>query len=226
MKNNRIIRIIGNRIVDGPIALYPPDSGHGWYEQDLCIRTAITDTVDDIKQITGHESVSVWTDGTMNRDSGFFSPVIRLSRWYLTDSRTNMQEAGMATWPDVTVNLGGIAEPEILNSEIYRFQEGFRRLPWLPMGLCTHREVPDFEPDSEHACYTIFCRNGLQSIEISGESIARDSFSRNVFRLCSVIKNNIALFDKSGWREKYHIDFKTLSGQDFYYWNYSAHPGS
>jgi hypothetical protein len=186
------------------------------------IKINITGVRDNINQILGYKSISIWTDNTMNKEKNFFLPIIRYTKWIKKDDLNKIRDNNSLTFPDVKVSLGAIKDQKKLENELIIFQKKSKSFPYIPFGLSLQRDVPDVEFDKNYTAYSIFFRNGIQSVEINSEPVLGHSFTKNVFDLFNTIKNQMNIFNKQGWKEKYSIDFNTLIKTDFYMWDYSS----
>ena len=222
MDIQRKIFNLGYTIIDGPISIYQPGNDLEWYEQDIFIKINITGVRSNINHILGHESISIWADNTMNKEKNFFQPIIRHAKWMKTDDLDKMRGKEKFSFPAVKILLGHIKENKELEKELLKFQEQIKYLPYVPSGLSLNRDIPELEYDHKFAAFSIFFRNGVQSIEFNSEPILEDIFTQNVFDLFNTIKKHMEVFDHKGWIEKYNIDFNTLVNTGYYKWDYST----
>ena len=222
MNNERKKFNLGYIIIDGPLAIYQPNNDFEWYEQDVFIKINIVGERDNINQILGHESISIWSDNTMNKEKDFFIPIIRHAKWIKTDDLDKIRDHETLAFPDVKVSLGNIKNLKKIENDLINFQKQINDFSYIQLGLSLQRDIPEVKYDKNFTAYSIFFRNGVQSIEFNSEPISGDSFKKNVFSLFNTIKNQMEIFDNKGWIEKYNIDFNTLINTDFYKWDYST----
>ncbi len=212
---------IGYKIIDGPIAIYQPGKKFDCYEQDVFIKISIIGKKNKINQILGYESISIWSDNTINKKKDFFSPIIRNAKWIRTNDLDKIRKQKKISWPCVKVTLGNIKNYKNLDKSLIDFQKHFKEMPYIASGLSFQRDVPDYNYDNNYNPYSFYFRNGIQSFEFSSEPIADDPFTKNVFDLFNTIKKYMKIFNNKGWTEKYNTDFNTLINTDFCNWDYS-----
>ncbi|MES2934034.1 MAG: hypothetical protein V4805_11175 [Pseudomonadota bacterium] len=94
--NTRRCLLIGQELISGPTALYPPQTldDSGWLEPDL----RITLFWPGWRKI---ESIIVYADDTMNRENDFLDPMIRHCVW---DRKNDW--SGKNAWPSVEISIG------------------------------------------------------------------------------------------------------------------------
>lgn len=215
LKRKRLLEA-GHAILNGPLALFSAEDDFDWYGKDISITLDIVEG----NVLMGRESISIWSDDTMNKTESFFPPIIRYCKWIRSEDLKKLSKKEIE-WPSAEVALATIKDTEKLDQQLIGFQEKFKKLPYLSQGLNFAREVPEFEPTGDSRNYCIFLRNGLQVIEFSSCPLLRDGFSEDVFQLFDCIKNHMEPFDKKGWSEQYDFSFETLSKANHYNWHYS-----
>lgn len=216
MKQNAVLRYIAYRVLEGPAALYPASGTDGWYERETFIQRALVETKANMMVVNGYESVSIWTDGTPNRERDFLEPVIRYARWDLAADMTETCSEKEREWPTVELVLGSIGNPGNLDHRVSGFHELLQSLPFVPGCIGFRQEEPDMESDSQYSPYKIWMTNGVQCLEFSGYPLRGEGFTREVFRFFDEIKTQMVIINKTGWKEKYDKDLSAPSIAEYW----------
>lgn len=205
-------KAIARELIGGPRVIAPPKdlSSHDWFETDLRI-TLHSNPYGTI------ESISVYSDSTMNKTEDFFAPILRHCVWQQND---NSSENG---WPNAPVRLGSIKNQAVVHDCLMRIQRSIHLMAFPPIGLSLARDVPDVEYAPKDRMYSMKVRNGLQSIEYHSTQLEHDPFADLVFESYDLLVAQLEEFDKRGWTEGYSQD---LSAEAFpnraWYWNYES----
>ena len=89
--NQRRILRIGNKLIEGPSAIFRISEGD-WLEKDLHIYFF------DPK--SGNiESYSIWSDDSMNKTENFLFPMIRVLKWNRRVDLSNLRQNPLRTFP-------------------------------------------------------------------------------------------------------------------------------
>lgn len=197
------IRNIGETIVEGPRSLLPPNNNDDWLEKDVSIYT------NDIPELR-IQGISLWTDSTMNKESGFLKPIIRFTHW---ERQNDLQNRKSSSFPDVRVFLGHIDEAffDSLNKAIIEIQEMLPSLVFKPTGISLARDIPDADNFDYRSSYSIYVRNGIQSLTHYSPVLIDDAFTRKVLELKTLMLKSISEISKEGWRERYSASFDSKS---------------
>jgi len=203
---------IGRELIEGPRALFPPQEGDesDWLEPQL----HITLRWPDYKRI---ESAIVYVDATMNKEDGFLPPMLRHAIW----SRPN-DLTGAHAWPSVVVRLGSIKSQQAVDACLTKLEENVLHINYSPFGLSLKRDVPTVAcvPSLPH--YTVYLRNGVQSLEYSSCSIANDPFSLLIHESFNTLTTELHEINPNGWQERYDRNLKTEFPATCWEWNYDV----
>ena len=209
-QNARRITTIGELLIDGPRALIPPPSldDFGWLEPDL--RLVYWKTPGSRKQ-----SVVLFVDNTVNCDTDFLRPIIRIAQWERGhDIRTKPH------WASVDVQLGYFNDDhQHLQTAIHQFHQTLGSLPFLPFGLSAKRQVPHF-PYTDRGKLEIFANNGVQSINFMTPALPDgDALTDQFFLLLAQLETACQPFEQNEWRERYNYNLPELSPLQAWDWD-------
>lgn len=210
--NRRRCLQVGRELIEGPRALFPPEvvDDFGWLEAELRISLWWP----SCERI---ESVAVYSDDTMNRDSGFLPPMLRHSVWH----RANDLK-GANAWPSVEVKLGVLRSQQAVDNCLRSIQHGVQRLSFPPIGLSVARDVADVTAAPGLPDYAVWVRNGLQSVEYHSCPVANDPFTTQVIDAFSELAAELQDIEKQGWRERYDRNLRSEYPASAWEWAYEA----
>ena len=195
----------------GPRALIPPPAldDFGWLEPELRL---IHWKAPGYKK----ESVTLFTDNTVNRDDHFLQPIIRLAFWERgRDIQTRPH------WPSITIQFGYFSDDDhqLLHNTIYQFHQTLSSTPFLAFGISANREVPDF-PHNDRGELEIFASNGVQSVEITTPALPNgDELTDQFFFLFAQLKAACRPFDHKDWRERYNYNLRDVTPFQAWDWD-------
>lgn len=203
---------IGAKIVKGPLALFPPVQvdDYGWMECDFRI---IKYAADDKVQ----ESVSIYTDDTMNREEGFLPPIIRSCSWARGDDID-----GKNKWPSIMVGLGDISSIDSASEILRNLQRSLSKIKFGILGVSLSRDMAKVECNHKKDRFDIFIRNGIQAIEYSSCSIHDDEYTKLVFESYEKLLNLLVPNHEIGWKERYEYNLDENCPTDMWEWQYNA----
>ncbi len=207
---NKILQIrnIGQRLLDGPRSIIPPNVGNCWLEKDISIYT------NDFPEVR-IEEISLWSDSTINKDSNFFKPVIRFAHW---ERKNDLEKRNEIKFPDVRIFLGYIDEELFnpLNDAIIKIQNCIPKLTFQSLGISLERDVANIKRSNQNKDYNLYIRNGIQSLTYYSPFLDNDIFSQKVFELKTLMLKSMKQICLDGWKERYDSPFDTES----FDWNY------
>jgi hypothetical protein len=214
MQRNRAVqrlRRIGMTLVEGPRSLLPPEQldDFGWLEPNLrlILRHGF---------VRHSESVTVFCDNTVNRDSAFLAPVLRYARWVSApDFKT------LPAWPHVEIQLSYFdAQRDWVSEQIRRIEAALIHPPYMPFGLNTQRDAPEVEIAEDRGNIEIHCYNGLQTIELFSPALpAGDPLTDAFFAVFTGLRAIMEPISRDGWQEAYDDDPTTNVISHSWYWN-------
>jgi hypothetical protein len=210
---NRVSRLnrVGRSLVTGPRAIHPPPviDDFGWLEPDL--RLLWTGSGSGTQ-----ESVSVFTDDTINRDADFLPPLLRHAVWRrgadLERLRSVTPRPPAALWPSVDVRLSAFERQRAAVDERVRALQGcLRRLPFVESGLVLDRTPPHLDQQltwgaRRVAWLEIYSRTGAQAVTYESPPLEQDPLTVRFFELFDYLTGIIEPLPLSGWRETYACD--------------------
>lgn len=187
---------IGRALLDGPLAIFPPESidSYGWLEPDFQL-------IIKWQGAGRYESLHVFSDDSMNREQNFLPPMIRRCQW-----NRNEDMAGENLWPSATVELGYVKDQRRLDSLLREVQRKIATLPFAEIGLSTQRDVADVELDCSEPEFTIFARNGIQSIKYWSLPVAPIQLGISFTQVHAGLLAELVPLSQPGWRERYEYD--------------------
>ncbi len=196
----RNLRRIGHTLIEGPRALHPPEhiDRHGWLEPDLTLIWG--------RHFRRHESIIVFCDSTVNRDSDFLPPMLRYIRW---DLRQDLPT--LPAWPSVEVQLSYVApHQERVSDQIRRIEHALTQAPFIPTGLIAERHVPQLDEvntDDARGDIEIQRSNGLHFMTWSGPALPPgDPLTNTFFAVFAELRTLITPIARLGWTETYNRD--------------------
>jgi len=185
--------LIGQTLVEGPKALFPPKTmdGYGWLEPDLALHWR-TDGWRTLR------SVLVYTDASMNRNRGFLEPVIRVATWHR--SRDLAREG---TWPHVELIFGRPKDWPVVRRISKALHEEVGKLPFVPYGLSKCRGAATVRTAAPSASFMMKTGNGVQWLEFGSPALRDDPLTTAVRKSMDDLAEMSAPFDPTGWTERY-----------------------
>jgi hypothetical protein len=202
------IRNIGQTLLEGPRSILPPNAGGDWLEKDISIYT------NDFPEVR-IEQISLWSDSTMNKESDFLKPLIRFAHW---ERKNDLQKGREINFPDVRIFLGYIDEEffNLLNNAIIEIQNCIPNLTFKSLGISLARDVANIERGIQDKDYSVYIRNGIQSMTYYSPFLDNDTFSSKIFELKELMLKSMKQISLDGWKERYDSPFDTNS----FDWNY------
>ncbi len=196
---------IGHKLIYGPRALFPPKTidDFGWLEPDLRI-------IYWTAGMLTAESIILFTDNTMNRDKNFLQPVIRHAKWHrLADAEESRD------WPTVEISLSNFKDQrECVDTYIKKLQGKLTRLTFELNGLQTQRESSNqafhISYDYGRGSFSVYSRNGAQSIEYHSLAIKNDNLTELVLEGLLLLHSLAIPYSREGWRERYDFDLNEI----------------
>ena len=206
-------RNIGQKLLEGPRSIIPTTAGNAWLEKDISIYT------NDFTEVR-IEAISLWSDSTMNKESGFLKPVIRFAHW---ERKSDLQKGKDINFPDVRIFLGHIDGEYFnqLNDAIIEIQNCIPTFTFKSLGISLERDVPSIERSIPNKDYELYIRNGVQSLTYYSPFLDNDIFSKKVFELKRLMLKSMKQISLEGWLERYESPFDTKS----FDWNYDETNG-
>ncbi|WP_276501901.1 hypothetical protein [Terrimonas pollutisoli] len=121
-------------------------------------------------------------------------------------------------FPDVRIFLGYIKEEffDHLNNAMIEVQNCIPNLSFKSLGISLKRDVADIERSDQYKDYSLYIRNGVQSLTYYSPFLDNDIFSKKVFELKELMLKSMKQLDREGWKERYNSPFDTKS----FDWNY------
>ncbi len=194
--NRRKCLAVGNELIIGPMALFPPDD-NGWLECDLKITLISTD-------LTNHESIGLFTDDTMNKAENFYAPILRYCCWNRTSDMSSNND-----WPSsLVVKLGELEDENRFSKEINNFHKSLSEFNFIPHVLNKNRSTVEARYDVNSPSFELFCRNGLQGLTINSRSLKNDEFADRVHAMFVFMANQLKQFNHQGWKERFETDLE------------------
>ncbi len=89
-------------------------------------------------------------------------------------------------------------------------------LSFKSLGISLKRDVADIERSDQYKDYSLYIRNGVQSLTYYSPFLDNDIFSKKVFELKELMLKSMKQLDREGWKERYNSPFDTKS----FDWNY------
>lgn len=213
-KNRRRCLQIGNKLIDGPLAIFPAtdnDDDYGWMECDFRISIYSGD-------YQTQESIAIYTDDTMNREENFFKPIIRHCAW-----DRSADENGSNTWPSAKVELAYLKDIEQTSEILIQIQEATPKLSFAPLGVSVSRNVAEVECDYYKEGYELYIRNGVQAITYASCYMPNDMVTALIFSSFKKLRNEMMVpFEKSGWKERYEYNLNNECPKDMWEWQYEV----
>jgi hypothetical protein len=216
MKTKRKYHImrIGQKILEGPRSLLPPSTvdDFGWLETEFRII---------LLQSPGYtqESIAIYSDNTVNRDSAYLEPLIRYVHW------NRQQDISQPTrWPTVVVQLSAfMAYYEQVHEHLLTLQHLLCTLPFTPIGLQRGREAPPLAYDSQNLHLQVLFTNGVQSVKFDTLSVISQNKSiEYIMQTFLYLKSIMNPIDYGDWRERYTVNLQTLAAMNAWDWNGKA----
>ena len=213
--NRRRCLRIGRALLEGPSAIFPPKEldEYGWLEADF--RLTIKWSGQDI-----HESVSVFSDDSMNREENFLAPMIRRCCWNRSADMANTN-----SWPSAAVELGHIRDHSRVDALLRGVHRRLTGLPFCELGLSTQRDVADLEIDSSEPEFRVWARNGVQSIEYWSLPVAAAKLGLSFRGVYEDLLAELVPGSPLGWRERYDYDLRD-EPRDFWEVPVGANPST
>lgn len=212
IKNRKACLQIGNKLIEGPLALFPPpkSKGDGWLECDLRI---FKYSPNYRKQ----ESVAIYTDDTMNKESDFLKPVLRHCIW---DRHKDMN--GSNSWPSVDIQLGHIKDITKVSEILVELQSSIPKFSFASCGVSLTRDSVEVKCNHNEVSYVLFMRNGVQSLTYSSCSILGDEATVLILNSYNSFLNEQLSIEKIGWQERYEYNLREESPKEMWNWSYGA----
>ncbi len=210
--NRRRCVQIANELIDGPLAIIPPqhEENYGWMECDL--RIVIIEN-----NYSWMDSVALYTDDSMNKASDFFFPVLRVCSW-----QREKDMPGDNKKPSINITLNSIVNEQSISDCIFNLQKELSSMSFIAHGLIKERNGVCVERDNNLPQFRIYMRNGNQTIDYRSAPIVDDVFTKHVFRLFDFLKDQAKEFDKSGWQERYRTNLDEQLPEDMWDWKYQS----
>jgi hypothetical protein len=198
-------------LVEGPRSLLPPEQldDFGWLEPNLRLiwRPGIA---------RGLESLIVFCDNTVNRDSDFLVPVLRYARW---DAARDLE--ALPAWPQMEIQLGYFeARRDWVSNQVRRIEAALTHAPYIPFGLQAQRDIPEIEVAEDRGDIEIHCSNGLQSITWRAPALpAGDPLNDTFFAVLTELRATMEALPRAGWQEVYDHDPTKNQAHRAWYWD-------
>lgn len=185
-------------LLDGPSAIFPPREmdEYGWLEADFRL------TIKWPKQ-GKHESLSVFSDDSMNREENFLAPLIRRCVW-----NRSADLADTNAWPSVSVELGHVRDHSRVDAVLREVHRKLAGLPFAELGLSTRRDVADIEIDPSEPEFRVWARNGAQSIEYWSLPVSPAKLGLSFGQVHEDLLAELVPLLQEGWRERYDYDLR------------------
>lgn len=189
---------VGLILLEGPSAIFPPQEldGYGWLEADFRLTIKWPGQV---KQ----ESVSVFSDDSINREENFLEPMIRHCIW-----NRSADMADTNPWPSASVSLGHVRDQSKVDAVLRDVHRSLSGLPFAELGLSTQRDVADLELDPSEPEFQVWARNGVQSIEYWSLPVAAAKLGLSFRQVYEALLAELVPVAPSGWRERYDYDLR------------------
>jgi len=199
--NHRRILRIGNKLVEGPSAIFRVSDGD-WLEKDLQIILYEP----GMKKIA---SYSIWSDDSMNKESNFMPPMIRILTWNRREDLANLKEDIHRTFPIIDLKLGSIKKEKFkeLNNSFINFQKSLlKNHSYIPYKIATKRDSAETEVDYDqpYLDFSIYIRNGKQALEFSSSGNMDNILINDLLAMKRLLSESIKIVDLSNWKERYY----------------------
>ena len=217
--NHRRVLKIGNKLVEGPSAIFRLSEGD-WLEKDLHI------TIWD----GGYQNIStysLWTDASMNKEEDFLPPMIRILNWKRRKDLDELRDDENREFPKIELELGTIK-----NSKFDQIEYSFISIQkavkesndYIPYKISRKRDYAELGIDyeKEYLDFSIFVRNGSQSLEFFSSGNYSNSLVQQIQNLIHLLRESIEPVNKSEWKERYYeLTEDYLEGEipEWYYEN-------
>jgi hypothetical protein len=150
-----------------------------------------------------HESLSVLSDDSMNREENFLAPMIRRCRWNRAADMANTN-----LWPSAAVELGHIRNHSRVDAVLRAVHQKLTGLPFSELGLSTQRDVADLETDATEPEFRVWATNGVQSIEYWSLPVAAAKLGLSFHGVYEDLLAELVPGSPLGWRERYAYDLR------------------
>jgi len=196
--NRRRCLRIGRALLEGPSAIFPPKEidSYGWLEADFRL------TIKWPGQ-EWHESLSVFSDDSMNREENFLAPMIRRCLW-----KRSADMADTNPWPTASIELGYVRDHLRIDALLRGVQRKLSGLPFTELGLSTRRDVAELEPDLGEPEFRVWARNGAQSMEYWSLPVAASTLGLSFRQVYADLLAEMVPISQIGWRERYDYDLR------------------
>lgn len=213
-KNRRRCLQIGNKLIEGPLAIFPATEDGDDYEWMECdFRITLYSANYRIQ-----ESIAIYTDDTMNKGKDFFKPIFRHCVW---DRNSDINSSN--TWPSAKVELAYLKDIKKTNEILIQIQETIPKPSFSPLGVSLSRNVAEVECDYSKERYEIYIRNRVQAITYASCYIPNDIVTGLILSSFKKLRNEMMVpFDKSGWKERYEFNLNSECPKDMWEWQYEA----
>lgn len=197
LSQRRCLRV-GRALLEGPSAIFPPSEidNYGWLEADFRLMIKWPGQ-------HRHESVSVFSDDSMNRDENFLPPMIRRCLW-----NRSADLASTSAWPSTLIELGHIRDHSRIDALLRGVHRKLTGLPFSELGLSTQRDVANLELDPSEPEFRVWTRNGAQSIEYWSLPVAAANFGLSFRQVYEALLAELVPVSPQGWRERYDHDLR------------------
>jgi hypothetical protein len=201
---------IGHALIDGPRALFPPDSidEFGWMEPAIKLGHWETPRL-------VWTSLAIYFDDTMNREDNFLHPVIRYAHW---NQNQDTFTKPRPNWPTVDIQLSYVDEHlEQVNQKVYELHSALTQPPFIPFRVATRNDAPNIETDNSRGILWVEVTNNLQQIKFyTPDLLSGDVLTDRFFILFNFLREIMRPIDRTGWRERYDHDLNIMKHWD---WN-------
>jgi len=209
--SNRRALTIGRALVHGPRALFPPETldDFGWLEPELRL-------VYWKAPMKTYESLAIYCDNTVNRETKFLRPVVRFARW-----NRYHDLATRPIWPTTDIQLSYFDDQfDRIHQEVYSFHMAITHMPFTPFGISAQREVPTLPTEDSGGELEIVVSNGVQTLEFATPALSADNLvTERFFTLFEMLTSILQPFDRNGWRERYNCNLDALYPLKAWDWN-------
>lgn len=189
---------VGWALLEGPTGVFPPETldDYGWLETDFRL-------IIQWPRQAGHESISILSDDTVNRDSDFLPPMIRHCQWNRSADLT-----GANAWPTTSITLAYIRDRAKIDALLREVHGKLPALPFEVLGLSTQRDMPELECDDSEPTYWVWVRNGVQYLEYHSAPVVADKLVIPFREIYTSLLAEMIPITIQGWRERYDYDLR------------------
>jgi hypothetical protein len=149
-------------------------------------------------------SISIFADHTMNRDEDLLQPVIRRAEWNRALDKKNRPN-----WPMVDISLG-YCEDALAQVEevVLGLQDSAQRLPFVAIGLSTHRSRPE-PPGDWLGFLELHLVNGAQSLTFLAQWRTDNDLAARLCLAFAQLEAAMQPIRRTGWLERYRADLSS-----------------